>query len=111
MGYGERDLVRGAGGEDVVELRMRLAGFRGTVPDGDFGPGTELQVTSFQRHWMRRPRPHGRVDDETFAAIDDFAAAHPIDFRKLACSCGLCGGFGQGKYKGRYRTGKPKIEA
>ena len=57
MGYGERDLVRGAGGEDVVELQMRLAGFRGTVPDGGFGPGTELQVTSFQRDWMERGQP------------------------------------------------------
>jgi hypothetical protein len=32
--------------EDVVELQMRLAGFRGTEPGGDFGPDTELQMVS-----------------------------------------------------------------
>ena len=44
MQYGERELKRGCKGPDVVELQTRLAGFRGTMPDGDFGPGTERQV-------------------------------------------------------------------
>ena len=52
MEYGRRELRRGARGADVVELQMRLAGFRGTVPDGDFGPGTERQVRSFQQDFM-----------------------------------------------------------
>ena len=47
MTYGESVLKKGSEGDDVVELRMRLADFRGTVPDGDFGPGTELQVVKF----------------------------------------------------------------
>ena len=34
MAYGDRELARDSRGADVVELQMRLAGFRGTVPDG-----------------------------------------------------------------------------
>jgi len=43
MEYGDRELKKGTKGLDVRELQIRLAGFRGTMPDGDFGPGTELQ--------------------------------------------------------------------
>lgn len=111
MAYGDRELARDSRGADVVELQMRLAGFRGTVPDGDFGPGTELQVVAFQRDRMGLPEPHGRVDDDTFAAIGEFAQDHPIDFSKLMCPCGVCSGFGQGKSKGRYRSGMTKVEA
>lgn len=109
--YGERELARGDKGPDVVELQMRLAGFRGTAPDGGFGPGTELQVTAFQRDWMRLASPHGRVDQDTFDAIKAFAAAYPIDFKALTCGCGVCGGFGRGKFKGLYVQGAPKTEA
>ena len=111
MEYGERILQKGLSGPDVVELQMRLAGFRGTVPDGEFGPGTELQVTTFQRDYMKMENPTGLVDGETYNAIDQFAAAYPINFNLLKCPCGTCGGFGQGQFKGRYVTGKPKAEA
>ena len=36
-------LSRGTTGPDVVELQIRLAGFRGTMWDGIFGPGTECR--------------------------------------------------------------------
>jgi hypothetical protein len=36
--------------EDVVNLQVRLAGFRGTEPDGDFGPDTEFQEVSFKNY-------------------------------------------------------------
>lgn len=111
MAYGDRELVRGNKGADVKELQMRLAGFRGTVPDGEFGPGTELQVQSFQRDWMQLLNPTGRVDGDTFAALDDFARLHPISFDTLRCPCGICSGFGQEKFKGSYRSGMPKAEA
>ncbi|HMB75736.1 MAG TPA: peptidoglycan-binding domain-containing protein [Kiloniellaceae bacterium] len=111
MPYGDRALGKGDRGADVVELQMRLAGFRGTLPDGIFGPGTELQVLCFQRDWMGLTQPHGRVDSAGFDAIEAFAAAHPIDFEALKCPCGLCGGFGRGKYKGRYRDACPRVEA
>lgn len=109
--YGERLPVRGDTGADVVELQMRLAGFRGTVPDGNYGPGTELQVTCFQRDWMGLASPHGQADQATFDAIKDFGAVHPLDFQALKCDCGKCGGFGSGKFKGKYPTGYPESEA
>ena len=98
-------------GEDVVELQLRLAGFRGTVPDGDFGPGTELQVRCFQREFMGDADPDGIVGNKTLAAIDRLAADYPIDFAPLRCPCKVCNGFGQGRYRGEYRAGKPEIEA
>ena len=110
-GYGERVLRNGDGGPDVAELQTRLAGFRGTLPDGDFGPGTERQVRSFQRDVMRLAAPTGVVDRATFEAIDAFADAHPIDFQALRCPCGRCGGFGSGRFRGLYQPGKPEVEA
>jgi hypothetical protein len=110
-GYGQRELRHGDQGPDVVELQTRLAGFRGTLPDGDFGGGTLRQVLSFQRDWMRMPQPTGVVDRATFEAIDAFADAFPIDFAALRCPCGQCGGFGQGRFRGQYRPGKPQVEA
>lgn len=111
MAYGRRELKRGAKGADVVELQIRLAGFRGTVPDGDFGPGTELQVMTFQKACMGRAQPSGRADGATLRAIDDLADHFPIDFERLRCPCGSCGGFGQGAGKGKFTTGHAGEEA
>lgn len=111
MAFGETELRRGDSGADVVELQIRLAGFRGTVPDGDFGPGTELQVVTFQRDFMARDRPSGLADPETLAATADLARRFPLDFNALVCPCGICDGFGQGRFKDDYRSGKPEIEA
>jgi hypothetical protein len=101
---------RGDKGPGVVELQMRLHGFRGTVPDGDFGPGTELQVTCFQRDFMKMDLPHGRADEQTMAAIAAFGAAYPVDFAQVRCRCGICSGFGRGLHKGQYRYGS-RLEA
>jgi hypothetical protein len=111
MAFGDAELTRGAFGGDVVELQVRLAGFRGTLPDGKFGPGTELQVVSFQRDFMRRAHPTGVVDAATFAGIDRLRALYPIDFARLKCPCGHCDGFGQGRFRNLYRTGVAKSEA
>jgi hypothetical protein len=111
MDYGKRELKRGCQGPDVEELQVRLAGFRGTLPDGDFGPGTERQVMNFQRDYMGLPQPGGRADAATLRAIDAFGARYPIDFGALRCPCGQCGGFGAGKHKDEYRAGVPREEA
>jgi hypothetical protein len=108
--YGERELKRGCKGGDVAELQLRLAGFRGTVPDGDFGPGTERQVMSFQSDFMDA-QPTGVVDRSTMRQIDAFARRYPIDFKALKCPCGDCKGFGKRRFKGSYAPGKPKVEA
>ena len=101
MDYGERELKRGCEGPDVAELQLRLAGFRGTVPDGDFGPGTERQVMNFQRDYMKAAET-GIAGRATLRAIDKFARAYPFDFKTLKCPCKKCGGFGQGQFKGQY---------
>ena len=110
MQYGQRVLQKGMNGPDVEELQIRLAGFRGTILDGDFGPGTELQVVQFQRGFMKMKKPTGIIDQNTMAAIDQFAEQYPIDFTALKCPCGVCGGFGQGRFKGEYVANMPKIE-
>ena len=59
-------LRRDATGPDVVELQVCLAGFRGTLWDGIFGPGTELQVMAFQRDYLGDTNPSGVVDRSTW---------------------------------------------
>jgi hypothetical protein len=108
--YGQRVLKRGLHGSDVEELQIRLAGFRGTLPDGDFGPATELQVIQFQRDFMGMTDPTGIVDWATMEATDQFAEQYPFDFDTLQCDCGVCDGFGQGRFKDEFRPGKPKTE-
>lgn len=110
VNFGSRALSRGMKGEDVAELQIRLAGFRGTAWDGDFGPGTELQVMAFQRDYMRAS-PSGSADKATFQALRNFVSEFPIVFGKLRCTCGQCKGFGLGKFQGEYREGKAEIEA
>jgi hypothetical protein len=106
-----RVLKRGDIGDDVVTLQIKLAGFRGTVWDGGFGPGTELQVMQFQKDFMKLLNPTGIVDQSTSAAIDMLASKYPFNFSQLKCPCGQCSGWGQGLYKGQYDAGKPKVEA
>ena len=111
MDYGTRVIQKGHKGPDVEELQLRLAGFRGTSPDGDYGPGTERQVVAFQRDYMRLPNQSGIVDKPTMEAIEDLGAKFPLDFAALRCKCGVCGGFGRGGSTGIYRAGKPEVEA
>ena len=108
---GSAVLGRSDSGPEVVELQIRLAGFRGTVWDGDFGPGTELQVLAFQRDYMRMSDPTGRADENIYEALRRFAEDYPVDFEQLKCPCGECGGFGQGRFANEYRDGYPEIEA
>ena len=110
MAYGDAALGRGGKGGDVIELQMRLAGFRGTMPDGDYGPGTELQVMTFQRDVMGMTKPTGAADLGTIAAIAEFGGKWPVDFAQLRCPCGQCGGFGKGLRRGVYYN-KVKVEA
>ena len=65
MTYQTDRLERGSSGAAVVELQLRLAGFRGTLWDGDCGGGTELQVQAFQRDFMGSSAPSGVVDAAT----------------------------------------------
>jgi Putative peptidoglycan binding domain len=110
MAYGDRDMRLNDTGPDVAELQMRLAGFRGTIPDGQFGAGTQLQVTKFQEDVMAMRPASGVADRATLEAIAAFAKRYPIDFAALKCPCGVCDGFGRGQFKGVYRPGTSKTE-
>lgn len=103
--YGERVLKKDMEGPDIVELQIRLAGFRGTMPDGQFGAGTELQLQKFQQDFMQMENPTRVADHDTFVAIDAFAKRFPINFAQLKCPCGQCGGFGRGLFKDTYVPG------
>lgn len=112
MTFGERTLRINTKGRDVIELQLRLAGFLGTVWDGDFGRKTKEQVIAFQRDFMEMEEPTGIVEADTYKALDEFAEKYPIDFtgkircpdKKFPSTSGLCpcGGFGQQRFKKLY---------
>jgi hypothetical protein len=112
MTFGAEILSKGATGVAVAELQIRLAGFRGTVWDGVFGPGTELQVITFQRDYMKMDNPTGIVDEHTYEGLDRFAKEFPIDFNTVVCpDCDCPGkGFGQNRFLNEYASGRPHSE-
>ena len=111
MKYGEEILKQGMNNDAVQELQIRLSGFNGGAPDGDFGSGTTKQVKQFQKDFMKLDDPDGVVDKATFDAIDQFARQYTVPFDLLRCKCKVCTGFGRGLFKGEYRTEKSHIEA
>jgi peptidoglycan hydrolase-like protein with peptidoglycan-binding domain len=94
MSVSNNNLARGDSGKEVRELQLRLAGFRGTDWDGQFGPGTELQVITFQKDYMGMESPDGIAGANTFKALKRFIRDYPIRFSKLKCPCRTCEGFG-----------------
>lgn len=111
MAFDSVQLQHGSRGPEVVELQLRLAGFRGTTWDGIFGGERQLQVETFQRLFMSATQPSGVVDDATITAINVFAEKYSIDFAPIRCQCGECGSFGKDQFGGVYRAGMPEIEA
>lgn len=81
----------------VQELNIRLAGFGGNVPTTKFTTRTVDMIKQFQKDYMEI-EPTGTVCGNTLKAIDEFEAKYPIVFSELKCDCGVCTGFGQGKY-------------
>jgi len=110
MLFGSQILCKGETGPTVAELQLRLAGFRGTCWDGVYGPGTELQVITFQRDYMKMDNPSGIVAEDTFEALDRFAQEFVIDFSALACPECQCQGFGKNRFHHQYIRGKPRTE-
>jgi hypothetical protein len=110
MSVSSKNLARDDSGNEVRDLQLRLAGFRGTVWDGQFGPGTELQVISFQRDYMEMGSPDGVVGPNTIKALNQFARDYPVRFAKLKCPCGTCEGYGQKRFKKKYRNGRQGVE-
>jgi GH24 family phage-related lysozyme (muramidase) len=81
----------------VQELNIRLAGFGGNVPTEKFSDKTTAMIKQFQEDYMEID-PTGTVCGNTLEAIDEFEAKYPIEFSELECDCGVCTGFGQGKF-------------
>lgn len=121
MRYGDRKMSKGMQGSDVEELQIRLSGFSGGLPDGDFGPGTEKSVKQFQKDFMEMETPTGIADEGVRRAIERFIDEYPIDMESLKCPCGTdpkyknwpnvtCDGFGQEINKGVYKKNAPEVE-
>jgi hypothetical protein len=104
--FGERIIERGMDGPDVETLQIVLSGFRGTIWDGIFGAGTELQVMTFKRDYMGIDAPDGTVNNDMMESLIKFGNAYPLNWNILKCQCGECGGFGQGRFKDEYRDDK-----
>ena len=105
-----KTLAKGASGEVVSELRIRLAGFGGVLPGTEFDDSLEKAVKQFEKDAMGRAET-GIVDNAFAARLDQFAKDWPINFEKqLACDCGVCSGFGSQRKKGEYPKGKAKLE-
>ena len=76
--FGSRLLQVGDTGDDVIELQIRLSGFKNSgVPDGIFTTKTKISVMTFQRDFMKIP-PSGIVDRQTFDATQSFGTQFPI---------------------------------
>ncbi len=89
-------------GKVVLEINLRLAGFGGLLPTEEYTELTEKGVKQFQRDYMEMKNPNGIADYETLEAIDEFSEKYRENINDYKCSCGVCDGFGQGQYKGKY---------
>ena len=92
----------------IQEINIRLAGFGGNVPTGEFTQRTKNSIMQFQRDYMGVP-PTGKICGSLLKAIDRFAAEYIFNFEETKCKCKICSGYGDGKNKGLY-LGK-KVEA
>lgn len=97
-----KTLAKGASGEAVGELRIRLAGFGGVLPGTEFDESLEKAVKQFEKDVMGRAET-GIVDNAFALRLDRFAKDWPIHFEKqLHCPCQKCEGFGKGQFYGEY---------
>jgi len=94
-------IKKGEKSEIIREINIRLNGFGGNVPTDEFTDQTEKMVKKFQKDYMKIPET-GKICGNTLKAIDDFGLKFPVNFEKMQCPCGVCSGFGQGKFSEEY---------
>ena len=108
-----RFLYKGMSGSDVLEIQRTLVGWgsknRPVILDCEFGPGMEEAVMRFQK--AHNIESAGVVDEATLDAIEKEISMHPFDLKQYKCNCGVCNGFGSGRYQGEFMPGKPHVEA
>lgn len=93
---GDRTLRNGCEGEDVVQLQSALIALGYDCgpwgADGDFGDGTEMALTAFQRHagisddGIYGPKTHAHL----FAAMDSLEADPPENPQSVTICGGQC---------------------
>ena len=100
----------------IEELNIRLMGFGNTISAptawNEFTAKTEAAVKQFQRDYMGVAET-GKVCGPFLAALDDFRDKYPVNLNAMKCTCGKCGGFGNGKtdsaHTGMMKDAKTKI--
>lgn len=102
-------IKKGDKSELIREINIRLSGFGGNVPTDEFTARTETNIKQFQKDYMKIA-PTGKVCGNTLKAIDEFSTKYNYTFSQTACTCGTCGGYGDGSNKGQY-TGNTHTEA
>jgi LysM repeat protein len=82
----------------IKEINVRLAGFGGALPTEEFTDLTEKCVKQFQKDYMKAAET-GRVCGNFLQALDGFMNKFPVAkyFSQMKCTCGKCGGFGNGR--------------
>ena len=82
----------------IQEINIRLAGFGGNVPTGEFTQRTKNSIMQFQRDYMGVP-PTGKICGSLLKAIDEFCMnkAYDFNFGQTKCPCGRCEGYGKGR--------------
>jgi GH24 family phage-related lysozyme (muramidase) len=99
---GERYCVKkGDKSELIREMNIRLNGFGGNVPTDEFTDLTEKMIKQFQKDYMKIA-PTGKVCGNTLKAIDEFGLKFTVNFNQTKCPCGVCSGYGQGKFLEQY---------
>ncbi|MFC5474140.1 LysM peptidoglycan-binding domain-containing protein [Paraherbaspirillum soli] len=94
-------IKKGDKGPLIEEINIRLAGFGGALPTDEFTNLTESCVKQFQRDYMGSAET-GRVCGNVLKALDEMIIRYPMaaHFSQMKCSCGACGGFGNGRIQG-----------
>ena len=82
----------------IQEINIRLAGFGGNVPTGEFTQRTKNSIMQFQRDYMGVP-PTGKICGSLLKAIDEFCMnkAYDFNFGQTKCPCRRCEGYGKGR--------------
>lgn len=117
----EHAIVRGAEGDLIKEINIRLAGFGefgSPLPQNLFDDRTEKAVKQFQRDYMKVNQT-GIICKDTLEALDQLMADYNIPLDSCECSCvnkgqavknavddsnetNNCNGFGDGSNKTQY---------
>lgn len=93
-----------------TEIQIALALLGAGTPDGVVGPKTRAAVRRYEQHVMH-VAPTGRLGTELSMSLRIIEELYKPDESQVRCQCGKCAGYGALRHHGKYREGKPEIEA